>query len=163
MSVVLLFAIVVVSVGAVVFVSGRRPGLLLLALAGGAPLAELWSSSLAELMQQLHVTIAQVPHQIVTTVLLCFLPCLVLLWSGPTQRRMGVRIGSALLVGLVAAAFLVQPFGLYITMNGGEALTTYKLLSQWSPYVISGGIGVGVIDLLLPQAANATRAKKSKH
>lgn len=162
MSVVLLFGGVAVAVTALAFVLNRRFGVLALALAAGTLLAELWSEWLAGVIGGLGVSnVAGLLDGVVATIILTVGPLVVLLITGPKGPGKLLRLISAVLVGVLAAAMLVRPLGKFMTLDA-EAMKTYKLLSDWWRYAATVGLVAGLLDMSLPLRAKAPAAKKTK-
>lgn len=162
MSVVLLFGGVAVAVTALVFVLNRRFGVLALALAAGALLAELWAEWLAGVIGGLGVSsVAGLPNGVIATIILTVGPLVLLLITGPKGPGKLLRLVSAVLVGVLAAAVLVRPLGKFMTLDA-EAMKTYKLLSDWWYYVTTVGLVVGLVDMSVPLKAKTPTVKKPK-
>lgn len=162
MSVVLLFGGVAVAVTALVFVLNRRFGVLALALAAGVLLAELWTEWLAGVIGGLGVSsVAGLPNGVIATIILTVGPLVLLLITGPKGHGKLLRLISAVLVGVLAAAVLVRPLGKFMTLDA-EAMKTYKLLSDWWYYVATVGLVVGLVDMSVPLKAKPPAAKKTK-
>ena len=162
MSVVLLCGGVAVAVTALAFMLNRRFGVLALALAAGALLAELWAEWLAGVIGGLGVSsVAGLPNGVVATIILTVGPLVLLLITGPKGHGKLLRLISAILIGVLAAAVLVQPLGKFMTLDA-EAMKTYKLLSDWWYYVATVGLVVGLVDMSVPLKAKAPAAKKTK-
>ena len=162
MSVVLLFGGVAVAVTALAFVLNRRFGVLALALAAGALLAELWAEWLAGVIGGLGVSnVAGLPNSVVATIILTVGPLVLLLITGPKGHGKLLRLISSVLIGVLAAAVLVRPLGNFMSLDA-EAIKTYKLLSDWWYYVATVGLVVGLVDMSVPLKAKAPAAKKTK-
>ena len=162
MSIVLLFGGVAVVVTALAFVLNRRFGVLALALAAGALLAELWAEGLAGVIGGLGISsVAGLPNGVVATIILTVGPLVLLLITGPKGHGKLLRLISAVLVGVLAAAVLVRPLGKFMTLDA-EAMKTYKLLSDWWYYAATVGLVAGLLDMSLPLHTKAPAAKKTK-
>ena len=162
MSVVLLFGGVAVAVTALAFVLNRRFGVLALALAAGVLLAELWAEWLAGVIGGLGVSsVVGLPNGVVATIILTVGPLVLLLITGPKGHGKLLRLVSAVLVGVLAAAVLVRPLGKFMTLDA-DAMKTYKLLSDWWYYVATVGLVVGLVDMSVPLKAKPPAAKKTK-
>lgn len=162
MSVVLLFGGVAVAVTVLAFVLNRRFGVLALALASGALLAELWAEWLAGVIGGLGISsVAGLPNGVVATIILTVGPLVLLLITGPKGHGKLLRLISSVLVGVLAAAVLVRPLGKFMSLDA-EAMKTYKLLSDWWYYVATVGLVVGLVDMSVPLKAKAPAAKKTK-
>ena len=162
MSMVLLFGGVAVAVTALAFVLNRRFGVLALALAAGVLLAELWAEWLAGVIGGLGISgVAGLPNGVIATIILTVGPLVLLLITGPKGPGKLLRLVSAVLVGVLAAAVLVRPLGKFMTLDA-EAMKTYKLLSDWWYYVATVGLVVGLVDMSVPLKAKTPTAKKPK-
>lgn len=162
MSVVLLFGGVAVAVTALAFVLNRRFGVLALALAAGVLLAELWAEWLAGVIGGLGVSsVVGLPNGVIATIILTVGPLVLLLITGPKGPGKLLRLVSAVLVGMLAAAVLVRPLGKFMTLDA-DAMKTYKLLSDWWYYVATVGLVVGLVDMSVPLKAKPPAAKKTK-
>lgn len=148
MDIALLFGIIVLIVALVAFLSARRFGVLALALAAGSVLAGLWADWLNELLKSSQIVVPGLPLGVLAEVILLIAPLAVLLFSGPKYRGRLVLIFSALAIGLLVVAFLIQPLGEFLVLQG-DALVFYEWVSGVWQYVVTIGLILGVIDLFL--------------
>lgn len=145
---VILFSSVVAAVSIISFFCARRFGALALSLAAGSVLSSLWADWLARQLSSLGLGLSWLPIGALATIILLLAPMLVLLFSGPKSRGRYDRIVSALAIGLLTAAFLVQPLGKFLALKG-DALAAYQWLAGAWQYVVTVGLVLGVIDLFL--------------
>lgn len=150
--------VVVVFVGA--FLSARRFGVLALGLAAGSVLAGLWAEVLAgRFVQFSEVQSIPMPAGVIASVALLVVPTLLLLLSGPRYRGRWDRVLSAVMVGVLTAAFLVEPLGKYMLLEG-QALGVYRWLEGAWQYVVTVGLVLGVIDLFFLHNSSKSKSKK---
>ncbi len=159
MEVVLLFGSVVGIVFAGTFLSRRRFGVLSLSLAAGSVLAAVWAERLTVELERLGLGIDWLPVGVVATIILLLLPMTLLLLSGPKHQSGWARFMAALGAGILTAAFLVQPLGKYMVLQG-QALEIYKLLVESWHYVVTAGLVAGVMDLILVSSPKKNDTKK---
>lgn len=162
MSVVVIFAIIIAVVSLGAFVSGRRFGVLALSLAAGSILSEMWVGWLASLFSRYGLELSWMPIGVLAAVTLLIAPLLLLLFNGPKYSSKYERVFSALATGFMTAAFLVEPFGQFIALEG-EALEAYLWLSDHWRYVITAGLVLGLVDLFLMQGRKSPSVKSKKH
>lgn len=159
MGVVVVFGAIIVSVFLIAFLSGRRFGPLALALAAGSMLAEIWSEWLTIIVSGLGFEIPGLPYGVISTIIILIAPLFLLLFGGPKYFNKFERFASALGIALLTAALLVQPMGRYMTLDG-DALAVYTVLVEWWPYVVTAGLGLGLVDLFLLHSAKLPKSKK---
>lgn len=161
MSAMALFVAVVIVVFIGALLSARRFGVLALALTAGSVLAGMWSSWLAGQLVDLGVSLSWLPAGVLATVVLLVAPLMLLLISGPKYHGKFERIMSAVGVGILTAAFLIQPLGRFV-MFEGAVLSAYVWLGGVWQYVVTVGVVVGVVDLFLMHSQKAVKPGK-KH
>lgn len=160
MSVAILFGSIIVVVFLITFLSGRRFGPLALSLAAGAMLAEIWSDWLEIIVAGFGFEVPGLPHGVVATLIILLGPLFMLLFGGPRYFKKFERTASALCIALLTAALLVEPLGRHMVLDN-EALRVYSLLAEWRPYVITAGLGLGLVDLFLLHTAKTAKPGKS--
>jgi hypothetical protein len=89
------------------------------------------------------------------------LPAVLLLFHGYTYKGAIGRIFGALLFTLLAMAFLVEPLGFALTLEGAGA-DAYRWLVEYKEVIISVGLVLAVVDLFLTKPARRSE-KKGKH
>lgn len=156
-----LFAAVLVGLGGLVFVSGRRFGLLALGLAMGAWLAEWWSSELAIWWSQLGKQVTGLPTSVLMTLLLTLLPVVAMSLSGPVYQKQRSRVLAAVALVVLAAALLVRPLGLYVQLDGlGWQL--YQVVAEQWQLVASAGLLLALTELIVLQMSSPRRGRPKK-
>jgi hypothetical protein len=143
------------------FITKRRFGLLGLALAAGSILSGIWSYDAGLVVG----SIGFVPSGPITTAvtlgLIVMLPAGLLLFHGYAYKSMLGRIFGALAFTLLSLAFLVEPLGYALSLDGAGT-QVYKWLVEYKDLIISGGMILAVVDLFLSRPAHLNE-KKSKH
>jgi len=153
---IILFGSVVATVSLLSFLCARRFGALALSLAAGSVLAGLWSEWLAKVLSSFGISLPWLPTGVLVTIILLLAPMLVLLLSGPKYHGRSGRIISALAIGLLTAAFLVQPLGKFLVLEG-DALAAYQWLAGMWQYVVTVGLVLGVADLSLSHSKKSAK------
>jgi len=162
MNVAIVFGIIAVVLFAAAFITKRRFGLLGLALTAGSVLSTIWFDD-AGLMVSATGWVPDGPlTDAVTLSLLVLLPPIVLLFHGATYKTVFPRIIGSLLFTVLALAFLVQPLGKALVLQGTGA-DIYAWLDMNSILIISIGVVLAVVDLFFTKPARKSDDKKSKH
>lgn len=160
MDLVLLFGAVIIITALITFALGRRFGVLALALAAGSVLADIWASDVTGLLNTAGISLPGLPAGVLAEVLLLISPLVLLLLGGPRYDKRLIRVFSSLGVGLLVVAFLVQPLGEYMVLQG-EALGVYQWLNEAQRYIVTVGLSLGIVDLLLTHSRK--QKDNSKH
>lgn len=143
------------------YFSKRRFGLLGLALTAGATLATLWSYDAGLLVSAVGIVPEGPMTQAVTLSLVTLLPAMLLLFHGYSYKgRFARGIGSLLFTAL-AIAFLVEPIG-YILPLEGVGADAYTWLQENQSLVISVGVVLAVVDLFLTKPVKALEKEAKK-
>jgi hypothetical protein len=89
--------------------------------------------------------------------LIVMLPAIILLFHGYTYKENAARVIGSFLFTVLALAFLVEPLGFALPLEGASH-DVYKWLMQWKEVIISVGVVFAVIDLFFTKPAkNDTR------
>lgn len=156
-----IFIAVAITLFLAAFYSKRRFGLLGLALTAGATLATLWSYDAGLLVSALGIVPEGPMTQAVTLSLVTLLPAILLLFHGYTYKRLPGRIIGSLLFTALAIAFLVEPIG-YILPLEGVGADAYAWLKENQSVVISVGVILAVFDLFLTKPVKALEKEAKK-
>ena len=159
MQVAILFGAILIVMFILAFFSRRRFGVLALSLAAGSVLSSIWSKQLSDTLEQTGMGAAVLPIGVIASVLLLIAPALVVVLGGPKHQERHKQVLAAFSFALLAAAFLVEPMGSYISLSG-DALAAYKWLLASHNYVITVGLVLGIFDVFVGQNK---KTKKSKH
>ena len=152
MNVVIIFSLIAILLFAAAYVARRRFGLLGLALAAGATLSTIWSFDAGLVVGSLGLFPSGPLTTAVTLAIIVLLPAVVLLFHGYTYKTYVGRAVGAFLFTLLALAFLVEPLGFALPLDGTGA-DVYKWLAQYKEVIISAGVVFAVIDLFLTKPA----------
>jgi hypothetical protein len=161
MNVVMVFGGLAVVLFVAAFITRRRFGLLGLALAAGSILSTIWSFDAGLVVGAVGIV---PPGQLTTAVtlsLIVLLPAIVLLFHGYTYKSLIGRIVGAILFTLLALAFLVQPLGVALPLDG-IGTNIYEQLVKYKEVIISIGMVLAVLDLFFTKPAAPLIDRKSK-
>ncbi len=142
------------------FISKRRFGLLGLALTAGATLSTLWSYEAGLLVSSFGFVPDGPIANAVTLSSVVLLPPLVLLFHGYSYKNKIGRFIGSLLFTLLALAFLIEPIGYALVLEGNEA-AIYKTMLEYKGLVISVGVVLAIVDLFFTKPASL--APKKRH
>jgi len=161
MNIVIIFGAVAVALFVLAFISRRRFGLLGLALAAGSILSTIWSYNAGLLVGAIGIFPSGPLTTAVTLSLIVLLPAILLLFHGYAYKTVIGRIFGAAVFTLVALAFLVQPLGYALTLEG-TGVDIYQWLDSNREVIISIGMIIAVIDLFFTKPAHLAD-KRSRH
>jgi hypothetical protein len=160
MSVVVVFAVIALVLFAISYLSRRRFGLLGLALAAGSILSSLWGDNASLLVNVMGLKSGPITTAITLSAIV-LLPSVLLLFHGYAYKNFVSRFIGSFMFTLVAMAFLVQPLGYALSLQGFGA-SAYTWLAQNKDLIISFGMIFAVVDLFLTKPAHLAE-KKYKH
>lgn len=160
MQVILVFSMVMVILFIAAFWTRRRFGLLGLALAAGSILSQIWNTDAGLIVSATGLVPRGALTDAVTLSLLVLLPPILLLFHGTTYKSHLSRVIGALLFALLALAFLVQPLGHVLTLEGMGA-DVYNWIDTNRTILISVGLVLAVIDLFFTNPSHMK--EKQKH
>jgi hypothetical protein len=161
MQVVIICAAITILLFAAAFVTRRRFGLLGLALAAGSILSGIWGSTASLIVGAAGFNDTPTTTGI-TLAILVLLPSIVLLFHGATYKGILSRIIGAALFTLLALAFLIDPIGHLLTLQGYGA-TFYDWLVNHKALIIGSGLILAVVDLFFTKAPTFSHNSKGKH
>ena len=159
---VVIFAGIAIVLFAGAFISRRRFGLLGLALTAGAMLSTIWSYDAGLVISGTGLLPNGVVTQAVTQSLVVLLPAILLLFHGYAYKNILSRVIGSLLFASLALAFLVEPIGYALPLDG-LGVTIYNTLRDNKDLIISVGVIFAVIDLLFTKPAHLAEKSKGKH
>ena len=144
------------------FISRRRFGLLGLALTAGATLSTIWSYDAGLVVSSTGLLPEGVITQAVTQSLVVLLPAILLLFHGYAYKNILSRVVGSLLFAVLALAFLVEPIGYALPLEGVGA-TVYSTLKEYKSVIISVGVVLAVVDLFFTKPAPRSEKSGKKH
>lgn len=133
------------------FITKRRFGVLGLALAAGALLSANWASTLTPFVADLGVEITMPPLATLVAMALILLPPLILLFSGPTTDSTVVRVIGSAAFAVLAIAFLINPLGQALRLEG-PSLAVYSYVKTYHSMFVVAGLVAAIADLLFVRA-----------
>ncbi len=161
MNVVVVFAVLAVLLFLAAFITKRRFGLLGLALAAGSILSTIWSVDAGLLVGTLGVFPSGPLTTAVTLSIIVLLPSVVLLFHGRRYKSLPARIIGSAFFAVLALAFLVDPLGFALPLQGVGA-NIYTELVKYKEVIISIGIVLAIMDLFSTKPPAPVIEKKSK-
>lgn len=161
MIVVIVFGAIALLLFAGSFLSKRRFGLLGLALAAGATLSTIWSYDAGLVVSSTGLVPEGPITNAVTLSLIVLLPAILLLFHGYTYKNVIGRIVGSLLFTILALAFLVEPIGFALPLEGVGA-DAYRWLVANKELIVSIGLVLAVIDLFFTKPAKLAEKDKKK-
>lgn len=144
------------------FISKRRFGLLGLALTAGATLSTIWTYEAGLVVSSLGMLPESVLTQAGVQSFVVLLPALLLLFHGQAYKNVTARVIGSLLFTLLALAFLVEPIGYGLPLEGIGA-TVYGTLKEYKDLIISIGVIAAVVDLFFTKPARPIEKDSKKH
>lgn len=160
---IIVFSSVAVVLFAGAFLSKKRFGFLGLALTAGATVSTIWNYEAGLIVSSLGIVPEGVMTQAVVQSFIVLLPAILLLFHGQTYKRVLPRIVGSLLFAGLALAFLVEPIGYALPLEGHGA-TVYTTLKDYKDVIISAGVILAVGDLFITKPARPIEKEgKKKH
>lgn len=160
---VIVFAGLAILLFAGAFISKRRFGLLGLALTAGATLSTLWSYDAGLIVSGTGLLPDGVITQATTQSLVVLLPAILLLFHGYAYKNIISRIIGSLLFTVLALAFLIEPIGFALPLEGTGA-QVYDTIRNYKDAIISVGVILAVVDLFFTKRAPShDKSDKKKH
>lgn len=144
------------------FVSKRRFGLLGLALTAGATLSTIWNHEAGLVLSGLGLLPEGPLANAITLSVVVLLPAVLLLFHGYSYKNIAGRLVGSLLFTLLALAFLVEPIGYALVLEGVGA-DIYNAISGNKELIISVGVVLAVFDLFMTKPAALAAKGKKKH
>lgn len=144
------------------FISKRRFGLLGLALTAGATLSTIWSYDAGLMVSATGLVPEGVITQAATQSLVVLLPAILLLFHGYAYKNMVSRIVGSLLFTVLALAFLVEPIGYALPLDG-IGNTVYSTIKEYKDVIISVGVILAIADLFFTKPAHLAAKAHKKH
>lgn len=157
MTIVLVCIFIAAVLFASAFMARRRFGLLGLALAAGSLLSSIWGYDVGLVVSGLGVPSSQLTSAVVPS-LIILLPAGALLFHGYTYKNLIGRIVGASLFTLLAFAFLIEPLGHVLVLQGTGAVV-YSWLVGNRTIIIGLGMVIAVVDIFLTKPAKLSEKR----
>jgi hypothetical protein len=142
------------------FMARRRFGLLGLALAAGSLLSGIWAFDVGLIVGAFGISAGPISSAVISA-LIILLPAGVLLFHGYTYKTLVGRVVGASLFTLLAFAFLIEPLG-HILVLQGDGANIYNWLVNNRTFIIGAGLIAAVVDLFLTKPVWQPK-KKHEH
>lgn len=156
-SIILLGLLVVLFLAA--FVTKRRFGVLGLALAAGAFLSATWTNDLVSVIGRIDATAASMVSAGAVATGLVIAPAVLLLFSGPSYRKLHTRIIGSVYFALFATFLMITPLSTIVDF-GPVGRQLLEFFDQYEPYIVTVGIVLALIDLLAIHTIGGGHSKK---
>jgi len=161
MIIIAIFAVLAVALFLGAFLSKRRFGLLGLALTAGATLSAIWSYDAGLVISSTGLVPDGPLTNAVALSLVVLLPAIILLFHGYTYKENAGRVIGSLMFTILALAFLVEPIGFILPLEGITA-DIYKWLVANKELIISVGVVCAIIDLFFTKPAKLADKEKKR-
>ena len=155
----IIFGVLALALFAGAFFSRRRFGLLGLALTAGATLSSIWAYDAGLVISATGLVPAGPLTNAVALSAVVLLPAILLLFHGYTYKNVVGRVIGSALFAVLALAFLVEPIGFALPLEGSAA-DVYNWLVANKNLIISIGVSAAVIDLFFTKPAKKERDKR---
>ncbi len=144
------------------FVTKRRFGVLGLGLAAGVVLSQLWSVTLASVLQSQQLPVGPLSYSTLGQVAIILVPSLLLLIGGPKYRNNRGAIIGSLLYAAFAMLFIIAPITRDFAV-AGDTSPVFDFIAQWQNVLIALGVVLAIIDMLLAHGPKFPHRGKEKH
>lgn len=143
-----LFLLVIIAIlFATAYLTKRRFGVLGLALCAGSLLSTMWTGEVTPLIQEAGLRLLTPPLATVVAVVLVLLPAVLLLFNGPTYKRLWQRIIGASAFALLATSFLLVPLGTGLVLDD-TTQEYYNFLVDNRNIIITVAIAYAIFDIV---------------
>lgn len=153
---------VAVGLFALAFISKRRFGLLGLALTAGATISTIWEYTAGIMVSSTGLVPDGPLTQAIVQSLIVLLPAIVLLFHGYSYRNLFSRLVGSLFFTVLALAFLVEPIGNALVLQGAGA-DIYRQLVNYKDVIISIGVILAITDIFFTKSVRALEKEGKKH
>lgn len=157
----IIFVIIIAVLFALPFILKKRFGILVLALAVGSILNEIWSYDIGLLVRGLGVPDGAVTSALVS-ILIILGPSLLLVFQGFSAKNSLGRFVGAIIFAIVAISFIIEPVGQVLTLNASNS-SVYNWFSESRYIVIGFGLVFSIIDLIFTKKSAQLPEKKRRH
>lgn len=143
---------------AVAFISKRRFGIIGLALSAGLVLSQVWSYE-AILIASIFGFGSGESGPSMIKILVILLPSLILMLHGGKCKTSIGRFVGALAFTVLAVAFIIEPLGYILSLNGSMADAYMRFVNQKN-LIIGAGTILAVIDVFMIKYGNKLPIKR---
>lgn len=155
----IIFGVLALALFAGAFFSRRRFGLLGLALTAGATLSSIWAYNAGLVISATGLVPSGPLTNAIALSAVVLLPAILLLFHGYTYKSVVGRVVGAALFAILALAFLVEPIGYALALEG-VAADIYGWLVANKSLIISIGVIAAVVDLFFTKPAKNERDRR---
>ena len=144
------------------FISKRRFGLLGLALTAGATLSTMWSYDAGLIVSSTGLVPDGPLTNAVALSLVVLMPAIILLFHGYKYKSLFSRFIGSLLFTILALAFLLEPIGFALPLEGMSAYL-YNQAVSYKELIISVGVVLAIVDLFFTKKSHTVEKSDKKH
>lgn len=144
------------------YTAKRRFGVLGLGLAAGTVLARSVGVPLGDYVRTSDLPVSPLSYDTFAMVLLTLLPALLMLAGGPAYTSKRAAIIGSVLFAVLATLIILGPLTINLPIIDPGVRQVLTATAQWQDYIIAGGIGIAVGDMLLMRLQGGGE-KKVKH
>ncbi|PKL31924.1 hypothetical protein CVV43_00540 [Candidatus Saccharibacteria bacterium HGW-Saccharibacteria-1] len=149
MNIIIIFAVVIIALFVLLFITKRKFGLLGLALAAGSILSGLWVEKAGYILGMLNAPSNMYVIAFVSASIVIAPAILMIFHDGKYKTTVGRLVGSSLFT-LLALAFLVEPIGRVLIPQGFGAVV-YDWVASNNSAIIATCLILAIVDLWLPK------------
>lgn len=143
------------------FVSGRRFGVLGLALAAGALLAQQMAKDVSQIIDQYGIPVEPLSAVSAASTLLTLLPALILLMSGPAYKKRDRAIIGAVEFAIMAMLLIIAP--LTNSLPPDQLMQPILAwITQYSSILLAVAVGLAVADAWMIHVLPSSEDSKKK-
>lgn len=162
MNVALIVGFVVLLLFTCAYMTGRRFGVLGLALATGYVLSDLWSGVISETAALLPFDFGAISPVTVLTLAVILLPSIILLLGGPSYKTKRGRLIGALLYAILAVVFSLGALEHTLVLMGNGRVV-FDTLVQYQQYILTGALIAAVLDIMHTRSSGGGDKHDKKH
>lgn len=148
MSASFIYAVLLLTLFTICYFMRRRFGILGLALAAGAIVSELWSTSATTYLQDMGMSVMTPSLTLLVAVLITILPAFLLLFAGPTYKKTLERIIGSLLFAVLGVVLIIPQIGGELVYDP-IGLTVNSFVEANRSLIIAAGFFAAVVDILM--------------
>ena len=160
MQAIILVLIIAIFLMSILYLTKRRFGVMGLALIAGQALISLWSGSIPMIAATIGLpSIGAFSGVTIITLLILFLPVVLLLFGGPTYTTKSARLVGSLLFALLSLVLSAEILRGSLILIGND-LVVFNVISQYRTPILSIAIAVAVIDLMSAHSSKLIPKKR---
>lgn len=141
------------------WVTKRRFGVLGLALAAGALLSETWAATLTPFLERQGVEVVAPPLSALVQIVLTLAPSIILLFSGPTYTKGGLRLAGSIAYGLFGLTLVANVLSAILVLAEPGSLVL-QFIHNNRVTIIVAALAFALTDLVMTKRPKMPSSKK---